>query len=162
MKRGEIYCGFCCIRWTLLLFSFQSRVRKDGGWKPVHGAFMKHRNERGGLTCGQQGGAPVRTASPQMWRLHRDAVLKGTIKYEDEDRILRWHFKSAVPVWKAAMLVLFKKKKKTGLFWSQLETSPHVCLSVTKLRVIGVTMGTVGSNQPTDAIGPFRLVFIVR
>lgn len=56
----------------------------------------------------------------------------------------------------------YLKRKKSGLFWSQLETSPHVCLSVTRLRVIGVTMGTVGSNQPTDAIGPFRLVCIVR
>lgn len=78
-------------------------VQSEEGWRMktcahVHGAFMKHRNERGGLTCGQQGGAPVRTASPQMWRLHRDAVLKGSIKDEDEDRILRWHFKSAVPV----------------------------------------------------------------
>lgn len=55
-----------------------------------------------------------------------------------------------------------KRKKKQAFFWSQLETSPRVCLSVTRLRVIGVTMGTVGSNQPTDAIGPFRLVCIVR
>lgn len=165
MKRGRIYCVFCCIHWTFLQFSSQSSVRKARRIKTcahVHGAFMKHRNERGGLTCGQQGGASVRPARPQTWRLHRDAVLKGSIKDGDEDRILWWHFKSAVPVWKAAMLVLFKKKKKQAFFWSQLETSPHVCLSVTRLGVIGVTMGTVGSNQLTDAIGPFRLVCIVR
>lgn len=64
----------------------------------VHGAFMKHRNESGGLTCGQQGGASVRPARPQTWRLHRDAVLKGGLKDEDEARILRRHFTSAVPV----------------------------------------------------------------